>query len=228
MPVVVKSESDTRWSARVEAVKPVCRYLEEILDVLQGMANDDEETSETRSDATLLHTRMLSYDFLILLGFWNKILVRIDRVQKRLQDPKMNFHDAALDMKALRDHFHDERETLVGECLDEGLGLCEAWDVDLERRSRRKKQMPGEKSKGEELTAKQGIERVMKSTLDRLHSEIDERFTRLQNTDAKFGFLLDMNKLCYSDDKNELKKIATPLASFTVPTLTRRTSMKRF
>lgn len=228
VPVVVKSESDTRWSARVEAVKPVCRYLEEILDVLQGMANDDEETSETRSDATLLHTRMLSYDFLILLGFWNKILVRIDRVQKRLQDPKMNFHDAALDMKALRDHFHDERETLVGESLDEGLGLCEAWDVDLERRSRRKKQMPGEKSKGEELTAKQGIERVMKSTLDRLHSEIDERFTRLQNTDAKFGFLLDMNKLCYSDDKNELKKIATPLASFTVPTLTRRTSMKRF
>lgn len=47
----------------------------------------------------------------------------------------------------------------------------------------------------------------MKSPLDRVHSEIDERFTRLQNTDAKFGFLLDMNKLCYSDDKNELKKL---------------------
>ncbi|CAN7942344.1 unnamed protein product [Ixodes pacificus] len=205
VPVVVKSESDTIRSARVEAVKPVCRYLEDVLEVLQGMANNDKETSETRTDARLLHKRMLSFDFLTLLGFWNKILVHINRVQKRLQDPKMNFHDAALDMKALRDHFHDERETLVSEPLDEGLGLCEAWNVDVERRSRRKKQMPGEKSKGEELTAKQGIERVMKFTLDRLHSEIDERFTRLQDTDAKFGFLLDVNKLCYSDDKNELK-----------------------
>ncbi|KAL1447902.1 hypothetical protein MTO96_044187 [Rhipicephalus appendiculatus] len=150
VPVVVKSESETRWSSRVEAVKPIV-------------------------------------------------------FKKDCKIPKMNFHDAALDMKALRDHFHEERETLVSESLDEGLRLCEAYDVDVERRSRRKKQMPGEKSKGEALTAKQEIERVMKSTLDRLHSEIDERFTRLQDTDVKFGFLLDINKLCYSDDKNELQ-----------------------
>ncbi|KAL3192981.1 hypothetical protein MRX96_058487 [Rhipicephalus microplus] len=84
--------------------------------------------------------------FLILLGFWNKVLVRIDRVQKRLQDPKMNFHDAALDMKALRDHFHEERETL--------------------------------------------------------------------DTDLKFGFLLDINKLCYSEDKNELKTNCNTFGNF--------------
>lgn len=45
----------------------------------------------------------------------------------------------------------------------------------------------------------------IKFTLDRLHSEIDERFTRLQDTDAKFGFHLDIIKLCCSDNKNELK-----------------------
>lgn len=44
----------------------------------------------------------------------------------------------------------------------------------------------------------------MKSTLDRLHSEMDERFTRLQDTDAKFGFRQDINKLCYGEDENEL------------------------
>ncbi|KAL3179499.1 hypothetical protein MRX96_007750 [Rhipicephalus microplus] len=214
VPVVVKSESETRWSARVEAVKPVGRYLEKILEVVQEMSNNDQETSETKSDAALLQKRILSYDFLILLGFWNKVLVRIDRVQKRLQDPKMNFHDAALDMKALRDHFHEERETLVSESLGEGLRLCETYDVDVERRARRKKQMPGEKSKGEALTAKQETERVMKCTLDRLHSEIDQRFTRLQDTDLKFGFLLDINKLCYSEDKNELKTNCNTFGNF--------------
>jgi hypothetical protein len=53
---------------------------------------------------------MLSFDFLTLLGFWNKGLTRIDRVQKRLQVPSMNFHDAALDLKSLRDNIDDERE----------------------------------------------------------------------------------------------------------------------
>lgn len=45
-----------------------------------------------------LYNRMLSYDFLTLLGFWNKMLIRIDHIQKMLQDPSMNFHDAALDL----------------------------------------------------------------------------------------------------------------------------------
>lgn len=139
----------------------------------------------------------------------------------------MNFHDAALDMKALRDHFHDERETLVGESLDEELGLCEAWDVDLERRSRRKKQMPGEKSKGEELTAKQGIERVMKSTRP---STFRNRRTVYSPAEHRCQVWLSPGheQAVLQRRQKRTKKIATPLASFTVPTLTRRTSMKRF
>ncbi len=68
---------------------PINKYLEEILQVLQDMIDNGNETSETRSDARQLYNRMLSYDFLILLGFWNKVLIRIriqirDRIQKRL------------------------------------------------------------------------------------------------------------------------------------------------
>lgn len=123
MPVVVKAQSETRCSARTEAVKPVNKYLEEILQVLQDIMDNENENSETKSDARQLYNRMLSYDFLTLLGFWNKILIRIDRVQKRLQDISINFHDAALDLKALRDHFNVEK-MLVSESL-KGLNLCQ-------------------------------------------------------------------------------------------------------
>lgn len=99
MPVVVKSESETRCGARTEAVKPANSYLEEILQVLQDMIDNENETSERRSDTSQLCNCMLSDDFLTLLGFWNKVLTRIDRIQKRLQDPRMNFHDASLDLK---------------------------------------------------------------------------------------------------------------------------------
>ena len=58
----------------------------------------------------------------------------------------------------------------------------------------------------QELTNKEEIERVMKVTLDRLHTKMDERFARLHDTDAKFGFLLNVEGLCYSVDSNDLKK----------------------
>ncbi|XP_053158016.1 uncharacterized protein LOC128347425 isoform X2 [Hemicordylus capensis] len=203
---VVKSESETRWSARTDAVKPVIVYLEEILQVLQDMIDNENETSETRSDARLLYNSMLSYDFLTLLGFWNKVLIRIDRIQKRLQDPSMNFHNTALYLKVLRDHFDDEREVLVSESLEEGLGLYQEWNIAVEGRQRRKKRMAGENSRDAGLTAKEEMERVMKGTLDRFHREMDERLARLHDTDARFGFLLDIEGLCYGADRNDLKK----------------------
>ncbi len=118
----------------------------------------------------------------------------------------MNFHDAALDLKALRDNFDDEREVLVSESLEEGLRLCQEWNIEVERRERRKKRMADENSRDAGLTAKEEMERVMKGTLDSLHREMDERFARLHDTDAKFGFLLDVEGLCYGTDSNDLKK----------------------
>lgn len=205
VPVVLKSKSKTRWSARVEAVKPVNKYIEEILSVLQAMIDDESENSETRSDAGQLYTSLLNYRFLTFLGFWNKVLISIDRVQT-LQDVKMNFHDAALDLKGLRNYFYAEREALVTESLNEGFALCQKWNVEVEKRRRRKKMMPGENSRDAELTAGQEMEKVMKESLNRLHVEMDERFTLLQDADSKFGFLLDVNALCYGVDNSDLKK----------------------
>ncbi|XP_053153204.1 uncharacterized protein LOC128345369 [Hemicordylus capensis] len=198
---------DAELQSQIEKEKQRWRnnHLEEILQVLQDMRDDEDENTESRSDAGQLRNHLLTYGFLTLLGFWNKILIQIDRVQKRLQDPSMNFHDAAVDLKALQDRLDGEREVLVSEALNVGLRLCQEWDVDFERHPRRKKPMPGEKSRDAGLTAREEMERVMKGTLDRLNKELDQRFTRLHDTDAKFGFLLDIEGLCYSADRENLK-----------------------
>jgi hypothetical protein len=41
----------------------------------------------------------LNFNFLVLLHLWNIILRKIDHVQKRLQDPTMNFKEAASDLE---------------------------------------------------------------------------------------------------------------------------------
>ena len=66
--------------------------------------------------------------------------------------------------------------------------------------------MVDENSRDAELTAKEEMERVMKGTLDRLHRKMDEGFARLHGTDANFGFLLNVEGLCYVADSNDLKK----------------------
>ncbi|XP_013778831.1 uncharacterized protein LOC106463354 [Limulus polyphemus] len=163
-------------------------------DILKELEKDEMELEDCQSQC---------YDNAAMMAghrrFWNKVLIRIDRIQKRLQDPSMNFHEGALDWKTLRDHFDDEREVLVSESLKEGLGLCQEWNIEVERHQRRKKQMTDENSRNARLTAKEEMERVMKGTLDRLHREMDD-------TDSKFGFLLDVEGLCYGADSNDLKK----------------------
>ena len=78
------------------------------------------------------------------------------------------------------------------ETINEGLRLCQEWNVEVSRRKKGKKAMPGENSQDAMLTAQEETERVMKGTLDRINQEIDKRFVRLLDLDEKFGFLLDV------------------------------------
>ena len=67
----------------------------------------------------------------------------------------MNFHEAALDLKALQNYFHDERGVSVCDSLKEGIRICNEWDIEFERRQRRKKRMDGETSRDAGLSAKE-------------------------------------------------------------------------
>ena len=40
-----------QWSSRTEAVKPVHEYFDIIVEVLQSMPDDQNETADTRGDA---------------------------------------------------------------------------------------------------------------------------------------------------------------------------------
>ena len=73
------------------------------------------ETRDTRGDAQNLLQSILTFNFLVLLPFWNELLRRTDCVQKRLQCPKMNFRDAYLDVKSLQMKILENRDALCQE-----------------------------------------------------------------------------------------------------------------
>ncbi|XP_076324477.1 zinc finger MYM-type protein 1-like [Tachypleus tridentatus] len=142
LDVSVKSESGTRWSARFEIVKPIHDQLEQLIELLENIADDQEENSDTRSDAVHLLHRILTFEFLVLLRFWNTVLAKIDRVQKRLQDHTMNFHNAAQDIQALQGYFPENSDAICMNSLKEAKELCSSCDIQIERRQRMKKKCP--------------------------------------------------------------------------------------
>ncbi|XP_048369075.1 uncharacterized protein LOC125442021 [Sphaerodactylus townsendi] len=206
VPFTLRSRSKTRWSTEVEAVKPVRMYLEGIIELLEDMAEDLEMDELSMYEASSLVKCLLDYEFLTFIGFWDKVLGRIDLVQRSLQNPSTNFHDAAQHLRSLRDYFEANRDILISESIDEGFGLCQKFDVPFKCPKRFRKATPGEQASDAELTAKEALESSMKAALDHLHRELNERSTRLHGLDTNFGFLLDVGKLCYGTDVQDLEE----------------------
>ena len=63
------------------------------------------------------------------------------------------------------------------------------------------------------LSATDQMKRVMKGALDRLYKEMNDRFSWLFDIDIKFGFLLDVQRICYSRDCENLESLCGNLAS---------------
>ena len=200
LPLVVKRECETRWSSRAEAVKAISIGLDELVGLLEKLFDDTIVTHDTRSEAQILLAAILKFEFFVLLQFWNTILGKLDRVQKRLQDPSMNFKDAAADLNGLQHNLATDSDKLCLDATENAKIRGTDWGIDVERRIRRRRRMPDELSLDAGLIAEQEIKRVLRSILDRLHQEILTRFSRLDDMNSKFGFLLDVTNLLNSND----------------------------
>ena len=214
IPLIVKRESATRWSARAEAVKAIFVAIDKFVEIFEDLSEDNSQTSDTRSDANSLIQNVLNFNFLVLIHFWHYILERIDRVQKRLQDPKMNFNDASHDLQGLCRHIKDIREDLCKQSLEAGKKKCSEWGVEIKKRVRRVKMRYGEKTHDSGLTAEEELERVLKCSIDRFLQEVETRFSRLNSLNEKFGYFLDIENLLNCTDSIKLKENCLNLAQF--------------
>jgi hypothetical protein len=78
LPKTVKRESETRWSARADAVDAINSGLSEMLNLLETLVDDENTTHETKSEADILLKNILNFNFIVLLHFWNELLGKIN------------------------------------------------------------------------------------------------------------------------------------------------------
>jgi len=205
--IAVKRQSETRWSARHDAVHAISSQLDGLLDALEELRDNEEENTKTRGDAASVLHSMMCLQFLVLLPFWDDILRSVNRVQQRLQDPTMNFREAAMDISALKILMDEKKDKLIPEVIENGIKKCDEWDIKVDTRVRRRRKMPGEAARDAGLTAREEISRVMHCVLDKIAVEMNDRFQQLMQLNDNFGFLMDIKSfLGDAVDPEELTK----------------------
>ena len=167
-----------------------------------------------RSQAENLLACILNVNFLTFLPFWFEILEQVNRIQKRLQDPKMNFHESSKDIKALQIEMSDKRETLPQDAIEVGKGRCTDWGIETEQRRRRRKKISGEEAGDAGLSSQEQPKRILQGVIDYFSADMVERFTRLSSLDEKFGFMLDITFLIENVNSQVLLEKCMTLSNF--------------
>jgi hypothetical protein len=83
--VVIKSLSSTRWSARADATRALKESFAEIRSALLQLAEDGDQTTTTRSEASCLASQMQDFELALLCMLWDSILQRFNATSKNLQ-----------------------------------------------------------------------------------------------------------------------------------------------
>lgn len=112
--------------------------------VLIKLSNDDEQTGETRREASALLKKLNKFETAFMTILWNTILIRVNETSKLLQSTSMELSSAVALLKSLsafvvvqREHFGDYYKKTVDVITAIGDAVCER-DFEI-RRARRLK-----------------------------------------------------------------------------------------
>ncbi|XP_031333954.1 zinc finger MYM-type protein 1-like [Photinus pyralis] len=95
VPLSLKSESKTRWSARIDSVEVIYKHMDKVLSALEELTTHEFSSTETRSEAKSLIKNMKRYEYVVMTCFWYSVLKKIDRVSKFLQREDTTVDNAA-------------------------------------------------------------------------------------------------------------------------------------
>ena len=93
--------SSTRWSARIDAVRPLVKRPREIHQALNKLKEEFDLPDELQNEVTALIAWLHSFEFVILATFWFKVLQAINDVNCLLQSPKITLDEEIKLLKSL-------------------------------------------------------------------------------------------------------------------------------
>lgn len=106
---VVKSLSETRWSARTDAVKALAKGYKDIQASLKQLSEDPTVKPACRFEAQSLETKFQNFETSFLLVMWSDILERVDKCSNNLQSETLNLEAGIKQLKTLEEFLNAKR-----------------------------------------------------------------------------------------------------------------------
>ena len=170
----VKRTCETRWRSRHEAVDAVASSLESITAALEQLRDGDHETADTRSDAAILLSCMMSCTFIAYLAFSRPVLREINDVQIFLQTPGLGLDSCATKCGALVLFCEEEREKVFEEVKAKATTFCgEEMGVPTERRVQLRRRIAGESAEDAGLSLQADVRREQLQIIDQQEKRLE-------------------------------------------------------
>lgn len=211
--LTLKPLSETRWEARIDAIRPLRYFIKEVCDALFEVADDNSFDRIARHEAESLANNICQFKFLCCLVVWHDILNEINILSKMLQKITVELASAvaALDrvtahLKSFRNDEKFNSFLVDAKTVADSIGVLPQLQTDfpLSRVRRTKKQFNYETGDDVTLDPKTDFKvNFYFFTLDVAIASLEERFQQMKNHSCNFDFLYGVSNI-KSFPKSEL------------------------
>ncbi|XP_020245252.1 zinc finger MYM-type protein 1-like [Asparagus officinalis] len=203
-----KPLSVTRWESHVESVKAIQYQAPELRDALIEIANSSKEDIVMAEAKGLCKNALEDFEFLISLCIWYKILDKVNRVSKVLQQEEMNLEDAITRINELIVFFQKFREDGFENMMKEANELANDVGIDptfpIKRVVLRKKHFDEDvEANVEDSQSPEDNFRVFYFLyiIDQALTSLKDRFEQFELYEEIFGFLFNAKFMSIGEEK---------------------------
>lgn len=176
----------TRWSSRIDAMRPLRHNLAEIIATLREIENSDNFQANVRHQAASIASK-INFLFVCCVCVWSDILNQTNIVSKGLQSIQSNIQMAVKSIESLKDFLQNYNEYGCNKIHEEAVNICESIGIEPDFNDQRRS------------TANRSIisyrvdfqTKVFQPILQAITESIVERFESLEEYDKFFSFLYD-------------------------------------
>lgn len=200
---VLKKVCNTRWEARHTAVYALKVNYIQVLKSLTNIILTSNKNDE-KNTAVSLKKKMESFEFVISMTVWEKVLKPLSVVSKILQSPQTSLHQAVEYLQECIDAIQKMRNTYE-ELVFSATELCSKWGISIIKENKRKKFAKRQYDSIDNDKRLYTIEENFRISVflpltDTAIFQLQDRFKGLETVSRNFDFLQPLNLIKYSEE----------------------------